>query len=58
MLFSNERKLELSIPAKRDNGAYSNVAYLVDYLCDNAMKDPRKELFVLDGTVYVLTPSQ
>jgi ubiquitin related modifier 1 len=29
------------------------VAYLVDYLCDNAMKDPRKELFVLDGTVYV-----
>jgi ubiquitin related modifier 1 len=53
MLFANERKLALSIPAKDNSGASTNVAYLVDYLCDNAMKDPRKELFVLDGTVYV-----
>jgi ubiquitin related modifier 1 len=54
MLFSNERKLSLSIPAKDDSGACINVAYLVQYLCENAMKDPRKELFVLEGTVYVL----
>ncbi|KAF2686822.1 ubiquitin related modifier 1 [Lentithecium fluviatile CBS 122367] len=51
MLFSNERKLPLSIPAKDDTGARTNVAYLVNYLCENAMKDPKKELFVLDGTV-------
>jgi hypothetical protein len=55
MLFSNERKLTLSIPAKDNHGASTNVGYLVDYLCENAMKDPRKELFVLDGTVYVIT---
>ena len=54
MLFANERKLTLSIPAKDNSGASTDVAYLVDYLCENAMKDPRKEMFVLDGTVYVL----
>jgi hypothetical protein len=26
---------------------------LVTYLCDNLMKDSRKELFVLDGAVWV-----
>ena len=53
MLFSNERKLALSLPSKDSSGASTTVASLVDYLCENAMKDPRKELFVLDGTVYV-----
>lgn len=53
MLFSNERKLSLTIPAKDDNGSRSNIAFLVRYLCDTVMKDPRKELFVLDDTVYV-----
>ena len=56
MLFSNERKLSLSIPTKDDNGSRSNIAFLVRYLCDTAMKDPRKELFVLDDTVYVDRP--
>ncbi|KAK3209788.1 hypothetical protein GRF29_44g601633 [Pseudopithomyces chartarum] len=51
MLFSNERKLSLTIPAKDDNGSRSNIAFLVRYLCDTVMKDPRKELFVLDDTV-------
>ena len=36
-----------------DNGSRSNIAFLVRYLCDTVMKDPRKELFVLDDTVYV-----
>lgn len=53
MLFANERKLSLSIPVHDDAGAPSNVAYLVRHLCDNVMKDPRKDMFVLDGTVCV-----
>ena len=53
MLFDNQRKLSLKIPKKDDSGADSNVAFLVRHMCDNIMKDPRKELFVLDGTVYV-----
>jgi hypothetical protein len=53
MLFSNKRKLTLSIPIHDDAGAPTNVAYLVRHLCDNVMKDPRKDMFVLDGTVCV-----
>jgi len=53
MLFSNERKLSLSIPVHNDAGAPVNVAFLVQHLCKNVMKDPRKEMFVLDGTVCV-----
>ncbi|KAF2643716.1 ubiquitin related modifier 1 [Massarina eburnea CBS 473.64] len=51
MLFNNERKLSLKIPTKDDSGERSNVAFLVRYMCDNVIKDPRKELFVLDDTV-------
>ncbi|KAF2865415.1 ubiquitin-related modifier 1 [Massariosphaeria phaeospora] len=51
MLFSNDRKHSLSMPAKDEDGTLSNIAYLVRYLCDSVMKDPRKDLFVLDGTV-------
>lgn len=53
MLFSNERKLSLSIPIRDDAGAPVNVAFLVQHLCENFMKDPRKDMFVLDGTVCV-----
>ena len=51
MLFSNKRKHHIVIPAQNDNGQPANVAYLVDYLCQNVMKDPRKDLFVLEDTV-------
>lgn len=51
MLFSNERKLALTIPAKNEDGTRSNIEFLVRHLCDTVMKDPRKELFVLDDTV-------
>ena len=51
MLFSNQRKLSLTIPVKDENGTRSNIAFLVRHLCDAVMKDPRKELFVLDDTV-------
>ena len=51
MLFANQRKLELSIPAKDAESNATNIAYLVHRLCKNVMKDHRKELFMLDDTV-------
>ncbi|KAH8751722.1 ubiquitin-related modifier 1 [Hyaloscypha sp. PMI_1271] len=51
MLFSDERKHRLSVPAKDSKGAAVTVGWLVHYLCDEIMKDNRKEMFVLDGHV-------
>jgi len=51
MLFSNQRIHKIVVPAKDDSGTPANVAFLVRHLCDHVMKDTRKELFVLDGTV-------
>ena len=51
ILFSNQKKYSLSLPAQDDSGAAANIAFLVQHLCEKVMKDPRKELFVLDGTV-------
>ncbi|KAF2023381.1 ubiquitin related modifier 1 [Setomelanomma holmii] len=51
ILFGNQKKYSLSVPANDEFGAPANVAFLVRYLCDKVMKDPRKELFVLDDTV-------
>jgi ubiquitin related modifier 1 len=48
MLFSNERKHTLIIPATDENNKPVTISYLIDYLCDNTMNDSRKELFVLD----------
>jgi len=51
MLFSNERKHKISLPAEDAEGQPANVAYLIKWLVDNLMKDPRKDMFVLDDTV-------
>ncbi|KAL2007204.1 hypothetical protein VTN00DRAFT_8642 [Thermoascus crustaceus] len=51
MLFSNERKHQISIPAKLDDGSSPNITYLLQYLLNNVMTDQRKELFVLDNNV-------
>jgi ubiquitin related modifier 1 len=51
MLFDNKRKLSITVPAKGKDGSNTTIADLVRHLCDNVMKDPRKELFILDGTV-------
>ena len=51
MLFNNESKHRIHIPAKDKDNAPVNVGYLVRYLCDNTMQDERKELFVLHGSV-------
>ncbi|KAI1738469.1 Urm1-domain-containing protein [Xylaria scruposa] len=51
MLFSDQRRHAISMPATGKNGNPATIAYLVDYLCENTMKDVRKELFVLDDHV-------
>lgn len=51
MLFSDQRKHDISVPTKDDNGQPVNVGWLVNYLCNEVMKDSRKDLFVLDGHV-------
>lgn len=49
MLFSDQRRHSLSLPAVTGDGQPANVAFLIDYLCRTTMKDTRKELFVLDN---------
>ncbi|OQO14664.1 Ubiquitin-related modifier 1 [Cryoendolithus antarcticus] len=48
LLFSNQRKHQVELPSSNRS---PNVADLITYLCDKLMKDPRKDMFVLDGTV-------
>lgn len=56
MLFSSKRKHSISIPAVDETGSASNLAYLVRYLCDHLMNDRRKELFILNDSVYATYP--
>lgn len=49
MLFSDQKRHKLAIPIKDQDGKSVTVAFLIEYLCENIMKDSRKELFVLDG---------
>lgn len=51
MLFDNESKHSVSLSSDADEGKHPTVGYLVRYICEHLMKDSRKELFVLDGTV-------
>jgi ubiquitin related modifier 1 len=53
ILFSNKRRHDISIPASMDSGKRPNITYLLRHLVDNVIKDERKELFVLDGHLYV-----
>ena len=57
MLFSNQRKHNISIPAKQADASPSTVACLITWLCKNLMRDPRKEMFVLDDSVFVKNPT-
>ena len=52
MLFSDERKHKISIPDVDHKGHPATIAFLIQWLCDNLMKDPRKDMFVLDDSVY------
>jgi len=51
MLFDDVHKHSISLASDADNGKPPNIAYLVTYICENLMKDSRKELFVLDNAV-------
>lgn len=51
MLFSNVKEHKVSLPAKDKQGSPATVDFLVGYLCQELMKDHRKELFVQEGTV-------
>lgn len=51
MLFSDQRKHKISLPAVDSKGQNATVAFLIQWLCDKLMKDPRKEMFVLDDSV-------
>lgn len=53
MLFSDQSRHSLALPAKDKDGSPSTIAFLVHHLCEHVMKDTRKELFVLNGHVYV-----
>ncbi|KAK6426509.1 Ubiquitin-related modifier 1 [Oleoguttula sp. CCFEE 5521] len=41
LLFSNQRKHKINLPSSIQS---PNVADLITYLCDNLMKDPRKDI--------------
>lgn len=51
MLFSNQRTHKVEIPSEDEDGKSVTLAYLIQYLCKNVMKDTRKEMFILDGHV-------
>lgn len=51
MLFDNVSSHKVSIPAHNADGFAFTVGDLIPWLCENLMKDSRKELFVLDGGV-------
>jgi ubiquitin related modifier 1 len=51
MLFSDERTHKLMVPAKDNKGDAVTIGWLVEHLCDQVMKDSRKDMFVLDGHV-------
>jgi ubiquitin related modifier 1 len=51
MLFSNQRTFKLALPPVDSTGTPIDISFLVHHLCEKVMKDSRKELFVLDGTV-------
>lgn len=51
MLFSDQKRHVIAIPATDKDSKPSTIATLIDHLCQNTMKDARKELFVLDNHV-------
>lgn len=51
MLFSNERKHNVTLPARLSDGSQPNITYLLQHLVENVMRDERKELFILEDNV-------
>lgn len=53
ILFSNERKHTITLPARLEDASQPTISYLLKHLVDNVMKDDRKELFIMEDNVYV-----
>jgi ubiquitin related modifier 1 len=51
MLFDNEMKHKITIPSKDSEGSAVTIAFLIKYLCEHLMRDSRKELFALEGSM-------
>jgi Urm1 (Ubiquitin related modifier) protein len=51
MLFENKKKIDVNIPTQSSSGSPVDIAFLVDYLASQVMKDSRKELFIQHGSV-------
>jgi ubiquitin related modifier 1 len=51
MLFDNQKKYEIDVSQKSATGSPMDISGLVNYLSDHVMKDSRKELFILHGSV-------
>ncbi|CAK7269000.1 Ubiquitin-related modifier 1 [Sporothrix epigloea] len=49
MLFGDQKRLELCLPAVDSSGNPATVGFLIAHLCASTMTDGRKDLFVLDG---------
>lgn len=55
LLFGNERKHKVLLPACMEDGNPTNITYLLPYLVDNLMQDQRKEMFIMEDNVYVIS---
>ncbi|CAK7224092.1 Ubiquitin-related modifier 1 [Sporothrix curviconia] len=49
MLFADQKRLDLQLPAVDASGRPATVGFLIAHLCATAITDGRKDLFVLDG---------
>ena len=50
-LFSNQRKINISLPAEDEHGLPANMTFLIRHLYEHHLTDHRKEFFVLDDTM-------
>jgi len=53
MLFDNQRRHAVDLPATDPGGKPATIALLIDHLCQHLMKDPRTDMFVLDSHMCV-----
>lgn len=53
LLFGNERKHKVVLPARLEDGSRPNISYLLKYLVDSLMKDQRIDMFIMEDNVYV-----
>ncbi|MCJ1312786.1 Ubiquitin- modifier 1 [Agyrium rufum] len=51
MFFSNQKKHKLQLPSKDENGQAANMRFLIQYLAKYHMKNPKKEMFLLNGGI-------